>query len=1444
MNKPARNTSDDMNRLITFLCPLLLFTNLHAQNFIEIHSKRITIGDGIPSNSIRCIYQDSKGFIWFGTLNGLCRYDGTDFVDFQPQPTSGQPSLSDHRIRYIDEDRHGFLWISTAPERYSCYDLKRGRFVDFTGCGEYNQRYSNKIVTGNGDIWLWHKSNGCRKIVYTDQGFASVAFKQELGNLSSDHVNYVYEDSKGRIWIGMDTGIALVTDNDAGQTEAHVVSDVENSYAAQIFGDQVFFLSASGIISVKTTEDEALRDVAHIPNGARQSYTATLCLQDDWYIFTSQGGYVFHTKTHQLEPAGKLNIRNGHVTRDNRGDYWLSNGTGQMWYVDATTCAIKHFRFMPQDKMGYIDRERYNIVHDSRGIVWVSTYGNGLYAYNTHTDELQHFTASTDAPSHIRSNFLLYLIEDKNQNIWISSEYAGVSQLTVLNENIQNILPDNESRSEHANIIRMVTQLPRNGCTYISTRNGYLYTYDENLEKQSETHFEHSNIYAVTEDHEGKLWMGSRGRGLCIDGTWYVNQKNNPNSLSFNHIFSLYCDSQGRVWIGTFGGGLNLATKQADGAYTFSQFLNKSYDQRYIRSIIEDRQGWMWIGTNDGIYVFHPDSLFADPTNYIEYSNRTNHLKNNEIKCIYEDKQGNIWIGTSGKGISQCKPNGNYRNVTFNHYNTNDGLINDMIQSIIEDLDGNLWIATEYGISCFNPKNQTFQNFLFSAYELSNVFCENSACLLTDGRILLGSNYGLIAFDPEKVYSRYRTKLYANVTLTTLRINGIETHPDMQGSPLTKDIAYTNDITLKHYQNSLILNFSTFNYSDKDKTNYTYKLDNYDSEWNPPSLLNFAIYRNLPPGKYIFRVKACNGTATDLSQETCLNITIKPPFYKTTMAYVVYLLILIITVYLLFRLAQKLNVLRNRIAIEKQLTEYKLAFFTNISHEFRTPLTLILATLEKIESYPKIPKEIGHSLKIMDKNTRRLLKLINQLLEFRKIQNNKLTLSLEETDVVTFVYEIFLIFKDVSELKDIDFRYLPSVESYHLYIDKENLDKVIYNLLSNAFKYTPHHGKIFLAINFDEEHRQLIISVTDTGVGVPKEKQTDLFTYFTKSDFSTNSMGIGLYLSNELVKVHKGTLSYQPNEGGGSIFIVTLPIDPSVYEEQDFLKPNQVTVTKQSDVIEQEQPIDEATDSIDLPKLSDPINKRKVLIIEDNPDVREFLSQEIGKYFTVKTEADGKSGLKQTYAFEPDLIICDVLMPEINGFEVTRKLKSNFNTSHIPIILLTALDSPEKKLEGMQNGADMHINKPFSLNYLITCVMKLIEQRDKLKEKFSNDPTTKTQMLCSSEHDQKFANELQSYIEQHLADPNLSINDLITAMKLGRTVFYHKVRGVTGYSPNKYIRIIRLKKAAELLKTKTYNVSEVCYKVGFNDPFYFSQCFKQLFGVSPSVYQRTTQEAE
>lgn len=1416
---------------LSFLIILLFVVKWNVySNGIEIRSSQMGTNDGLPSNLVRCIYQDSKGFLWMGTLNGLSRYDGNSFLTFRPEPDKiGKVSLADNRINKLIEDKNGFLWVRTFPELYSCYDLQNARFVDYTGVGKLEQNYSDIFIASNGDAWLWSKANGAlQTITGSDRSMTSVEYNLENGNLSHNNVQFIVEDKAGRIWIGTQKGLTVVIDGKA------VVKDGTHNFKFSfIYKQHIYFVTVGGnIYSYNASIDRLIPIVGLSKAIGKLSVTGTILIKDKCILFTSLGTYEYNLLKRELKPYPGLNIKRGMVILDNYGDYWIYNHTGHVYYIIAETEKIKDFQFIPEERLNYIDYERYNFVHDSRGIIWISTYGNGLFAYDTTTNKLEHFSSDESGSGPIGSDFLLYVMEDKAGGIWVSSEYSGLSRISIVNEGITRLYPEARGLLDRSNSIRTLYQA-RNGDIWVGTRKGGLYTYDSQLKPVSGKQNLEASIYAINEDRNGNLWFGTRGSGLKIGDIWHHRTPSDNTTLAHSNIFDIYRDRKDRMWIGTFGGGLDLAVPVSDGKYKFRHFLQETSGLRGVRTIAEDKNGMIWVGTGDGICIFHPDSLIADATNYNLFSLTNGKFCSNGIKYILCDSQGRMWVGTAGSGLSLCEAEDNYTSLKYKSYDTSEGLVNDAVQVILEDREGFLWIGTEYGISKFNPSSCSFENYYFSSFMQGDVYGENCACICMDGKLLFGTEYGLTLVDPLRVRGN---KIASSAVFTNLYINGTLTSPDMEDSPLKQSLSYSKEITLKYFQNTFLIDFSTLDYSDIGQTKYMYWLENYDIGWSAPSPLNFASYKYLEPGTYILHLKSSNEAGIWNQKETTLKIIIAPPFWKTGWAMAGYFLLTVIALYLAYRIVRKFNKLRNRIAVEKQLTEYKLVFFTNISHEFRTPLSLIQGALEKIQRIGGVPRELLSPLHTMDKSTHRMLRLINQLLEFRKMQNNKMMLSLEETDIVAFLYEIFQSFKDVAEQKNMDYRFLPSIPSYKMYIDKGNLDKVTYNLLSNAFKYTPSEGTILFRVNLNETKRQIQIQVSDTGVGIPKEQQNELFKRFMQSSFSGGSIGVGLHLSRELVTVHKGVIEYKENEGGGSVFSVYLPTDKSVYDEKDFLVPGNILLQEsEKHTFYLQEPTEEFSE---IEKRS-PLNKRKILIIEDDIDIRELLRTEIEVYFEVEMAADGKTGFEKACTYDADLIICDVLMPGLTGFEVTKKLKSDFATSHIPIILLTALNSPEKHLEGIEAGADAYISKPFSIKILLARILQLIEQREKLRKKFSNEPGVMDAGVYSTDKDKEFVERLISIIETHISNPDFSVEEFAQLMKLGRTIFYKKVRGITGFSPNEYLRIIRMKKAAELLLSdEKFTVAEVAYKVGVNDPFYFSKCFKAQFGISPSVYQK------
>lgn len=1081
----------------------------------------------------------------------------------------------------------------------------------------------------------------------------------------------------------------------------------------------------------------------------------------------------------------KWKVPNGRVLTDNKGGKWIYNNTGILRKVVGDSLIT--LRLLPNET-NYIDYERFNIVEDNHGLVWISTYGKGLFVFNHDLNQGQHFVANEKGESPIASNYLLCITADRRDGVWVSAEYGGVSHLQVMDKGVVRIFPNGRENLDLSNVVRMVKK-QRDGSVMVGTRDGCLYHYSADMAQMLvKSHFD-SNIYSVVEMPQGRMWIGTRGKGIYgIPGLDFKNKK----------VFCLKPDDRGRMWIGTFGEGLSVAIPRGEG-YEVRTFFADSVGLNEVRCLAIDRKGMLWGGTSGGLFCVDPTRFAADGKGLRVYK------RVSEIHDMLVDRQGRLWLTVPGEGLV-CMQDGNFRIL-----DASQGLINNMVQSVVETEDGNLWVSTQQGVSCWKAKDNSFDNYLFSRVMMGNVYNENSAVCLDDGRVLLGGNYGLTIINPSRIS---HVKGQTSVVFTS--------HP------------YSDEMTLSYEERSPKINFSTLDYSDVNNVKYTYWLEGYDSSWSVPSPTPWVNYQNLPFGSYRLHVKASYSDGI-WGKESVLDISVEPPFYLSVWAWVFYALFLTVVIVMVVKSIREKNILKGKIKFEQEFTRYKLVFFTNIAHEFRTPLTLIQGSLEKEKRIMKTNHwqlELEKTVRTMDKSVQRMLRLIDQLLEFRKMQAGKLKLSLQETDVVMFVQGICKMFDDAAESKQIDFKFESQLPAYLMYLDQQKMDKVVFNLLSNAFKYTHAKGTISVSLSFTDV---MTIRVADTGVGIPQEKRELLFSRFMQSSYTGESFGIGLHLTHELVRTHHGEITYQENEGGGSVFVVTIPLQKDCYEASDFLVKDspilKADLTKERDGQEEK-----TTDAVPSAP-SAPLNRRTILLIEDDNDVREFLLSELESCFDLKVASDGKAGIAMAKELDVDLIVSDVMMPGMNGFELTKRLKNSFETSHIPIILLTALSTDENVLEGTESGADAYITKPFSPQLLMARILQLLNQREILRQKFGKVPQEIRSAMLRNEQDSLFVKRLDSIVYSRLGEQDLSVDKVAGLLHLGRTIFYKKVRGTTGYTPNEYIRVIRLRKAAELLKEGEKNVSEVAYAVGFDNPYYFSKCFKEQFGMPPSHYR-------
>ena len=1125
--------------------------------------------------------------------------------------------------------------------------------------------------------------------------------------------------------------------------------------------------------------------------------------------------------------TAQLSGKNYELIEDNRGNTIAITESGELWYITKKTGRIIHLSNIYSSELVRLNgKPRFGVVTDKDGIIWISTYGNGLFAYDPQTSETIHFLKQPFITAPIQTNYLLSIFEDRAGNIWVCQEDMGVACLSKQSLKTDIINYAEASSMDHSNSIHLLSRIDNR--IYVGNRYNGLKVADGMLQFTQEIKGYDDDIVAVCQDHAGSVWMGTRQSGIYMDKQNLRHDEGRLESLTGGKISDIECDGQGRIWISFFDGGVDLAVADGKGGYTFRHFFTGKDAILHPRQLLVDHGGYIWLTSDVGLFVFQPEKLIKDPTAYQRLHVNTEAPESDEVHCIYEDSRHGVVVGTVGRGVAVFDNRNPGHAKLLQTFSTENGLPHNNIQQIIEDDKGYVWVGTDRGIGRYDVKEDRTISLQPANTPLGNMFVENAVCRLDDGRLAFGSRQGIVVIDPNTVSV---SKPLFRLRITNFEVNGVSALYYEDGRLVNELNSKDGKIKLSYNENSLIFRFSDFEYNEGLTTRYTYRLRGYDKDWSSLSTENFAIYKNLEPGNYIFEVKAQNSNGEWNEAVISLPVIIRPPFWNTWLAYLIYICIAAMIGWTAFRYFKRVNELRNRIKVEQQLTEFKMQFFTNISHEFRTPLTIIRGSMERIRTIDKMPGEMKQPLFSMQKSSDRLLRMINQLLEFSKMHENKLQLAVEETEVVGFVRDIYSTFKDMADTKHISYQFISNVKRFNAFIDRSFLDKITYNLLSNAFKYTPSHHDITIRVKQDDSQWRLVVE--DTGVGIPKDKQKELFERFNQSAFSRDSIGIGLHLTNELVRVHHGTISYEENPKGGSIFTVCLPIDKSTYSEKELMQADNAIAIE-----EEEMKAGIGEEYREMPPV--PINKRNILIVEDDSDVRDYLQHELQHYFIVDSANDGQEALEKIEEQKPELIVTDAVMPVMDGFELIRRIRSNPELADIPVVILSALTNEADTLKGYKAGAEAFIQKPFSPSLLIIQISKLLEQRDKLKVSYAKEVvgTVAVPGVLYGEADRRLKEQMEAWMMSHIADTSVSAESFAQGMGFGRTLFFKKVKQLTGLTPNDYIRKIRLEKAAELLLTTNMTAAEIAYKVGFDDQYYFSKSFKRYFGQPPSQYRK------
>ena len=967
------------------------------------------------------------------------------------------------------------------------------------------------------------------------------------------------------------------------------------------------------------------------------------------------------------------------------------------------------------------------------------------------------------------------------------------------------------------------------------------------------------DIPTIFIDSKNNIWIGTWDSGIYFlkhnSKKFILKNPSRTNSVfKSNRVMSFDEDSKGTIWIGTFGDGL-YSYDHFSGTFTHYnslEFQKNQINTSNIRKVLVDHKDAIWIGTRNGVFKIEKDKTKAFKVYSI--NDLTINTSNLEVKessivfSLFEDSKNNIWFGTLGYGLAKYTT----KNKSLAWYTIDNGLIHETISSISQGINGSLWIGGNKGLSKLDIEKNTFTNFNKKDGLLSNSFNYNAVFRDIDNVLYFGNLKGINYFNPDKIiYNQEKTKVY----LSNFKISNEVITPETKNSPLINVISKTKEIVLNHYQSSFTFEYVGVNYTRGENNQYAYFLEGFDENWNYVKTTRSATYKNVPPGDYTFMVKASNNDEIWNDTTRTLEIKILAPWWKTNLALFIFILITLTTVLIIYnflnvRLKERQQIKKEREerAQDEALNAKKIQFFTNISHEFRTPLTLILNPLEAIieNKSVKLPHDISEKHATIYKNSKRLSRLIDELMDFRKLQFNKMSINASKFEIVTFVKEVVSHFEEEAVQRNIILSVENQQENTSIWADPSMLEKIIFNLLSNAFKATKDNGMVsiniqiplqpidFPLLNGKEDFYGIEISILDSGIGIDKKDLGHIFTRFYQSNEMDKQYyggtGIGLEVVKNFIDLHMGIIEVRSEQKKGTEFKILLPLGS---KHLNLSKTDSNSKTN-DEIYEQ---INKSEINLETANNGER-NKKTVLIVEDNSELRNYLKNELKADYKVKIAINGKEGLLMAVKFIPDLVISDVMMPIMDGFEMCHKIKNDLRISHIPLLMLTAKGMQIDRVKGIDSGADVYLNKPFNMHVLKAHLSQLISSRQILFNKYYNGVSDK-ELRNTTSLDKQFITNILEYIHENITDPALNVENLADKLLISRSKLYRKIKALTGNTANEFIRNIRLEKAKQFLENSDYSISEISYKTGFSSPSYFTKCYKIQFGILPTDVRKT-----
>ena len=1351
-----------------FSCILLaaLSVNINANSTPVISLTKTSPEGGITYSSIMCIAEDELGFIWFGTNDGLFRYNSIEFKRYS-HFQSDTNSISINRINKLHKDLSNRLWIATE-----------------NGLCLYNRKSDN---------------------------FSTISFKDQFGNESGKNISSFFQVNDSSYWFADERGFGTLN----------------------LRKNQAFYKNING-----KTENVNL---------------ISLDEQGTVWVFYTDGEIYYKPKDSDTFYYFSKALPNPmHDVLIDRNNIWIAYEANGLLCLNFDGSTHTHFKTDNKDKTALPDNQVRSLLKDEDGQIWAATYEGVAIISDYKVCTIINPQKYSEMPNH--SVWSLY--QDSQKNIWIGTFYGGLCFHSKYSNYFNHYTQSNPGNSLSFNIISSFVEIPGSSEIIVGTEDGNLNYFNPELNTFSQEKVIYDgisvgNIKSLSFDQNKTLWVGTYGHGVLYKkkNSKIFKQLKLPFPTGIQALNLLTTDEG--IWVSNYPNGIffyNFETGEFN-SFQHNPLNITTISSNIVRQILKDKNGNLWFGTLNGLNLLEKGS--NEFKHFFHEENNPSSLSSNIIYSICEDHEGYIWIGTNGEGLDRFNPE------TGNtvHYSTKNGLPGNEIFSILLDKNKKIWITTNQGLCMFDPETESIRIFNKTNGISNNRFNPNSALACSNGELYFGGTNGFIRFQAENITSNL---IPPKTIITELYINNNLVLPGDNNNILEDIISNTKLIELPYTQNSIGFRFVTNNYIDPSKNRFKYRMLGFNDEWINIAHNERATFTKIPIGRYSFEVKAANNDGVWNELPTTISVHISPPFWLRWYAYLTYFLTIFTILYLLRKQFIKQQKLKSEIELEiinrenkDHLHQLKLQFFTNISHEFRTPLTLIQGPVGRLLKSNDQSEESIKQLNLIKNNTDRLLRLINQFLDFRKVDSEKLKLNPVNSDIISFCRNIYSCFEENAKHRGFSFEFITNVSKLKMDFDPDKLDKVLFNLLSNAFKHTHDGGEIKFELYSNIKHPSKIsgksysfgediadsfiqIIISDTGNGISEKHLSSIFERFYQIDTdSQQGTGIGLSLSKSYILVHNGKLVVNSEINKGTEFTIYIP-------------QNQIgTINKENNIDSRDNNFVNFSNEQQKSKNIEVLNKEKainqdalILIAEDNLELLDYLGDVLQNHFRVAKARNGKLALEQINSLFPDLVISDIMMPEMDGIELCESLKTDIRTSHIPIILLTALDSVKDRITGIQSGADAYIGKPFDEELLVVQVNSLLESRKSLRESFNSNDINWEEKYSSFDLDKKLLLKAVDVVEKNISDVDLSVQKLASQLNLSRTHLHRKLKSLTNQSATEFIRDVRLKNAVKLLKEGKLKVNEVGYAVGFNSHNYFTRSFKKQYGISPSDYIR------